>query len=471
MIVSFAYKFSPTILTVAMLCSIGCVNLDKNKPVEGVTSSGKHFQKQAAALKKAGDRRSPGLVTKFKNMLPKTSSPSARGRVIAKDDPTSLQNMPELSPELYTAAARLSQQNGRFKEAMDQYNRALEIDGQNRNALIGLARLNQRAERDDEALRLYQQANTHHPNDPVILNDLGLCYARRGETNAAVSALAGASKAAPDRGMYMNNLASVLVEAGRSDEATSHLTQIQGPANANYTVGYLLDRKGNREAASQYLRRALKLDPTMHNAAALLRKTSPQTTVAAKPKQSQPRETPYPNTLSPRLPAQRVAMIPSQRVVTATRPQPSSPSHAEQKSKAAENPTLDDAPNNGSDTASEEYVIPVVPMNRQSNAGLLYPAAARTLGRIPATIPAHAQPSHLTNSASRVGPFGYVPIRRQSGVHLVSYVEETGLTPVPKKATESAQLQAVATPKLFPLQRPDVSQRELGEAFSPLPAH
>jgi len=37
MIVPFAFKLSPAILTLAMLCSIGCVNLDKNKPIEGVT--------------------------------------------------------------------------------------------------------------------------------------------------------------------------------------------------------------------------------------------------------------------------------------------------------------------------------------------------------------------------------------------------------------------------------------------------
>jgi predicted negative regulator of RcsB-dependent stress response len=153
---------------------------------------------------------------------------------------------------------------------MDQYRKALRSDSRNRNAMIGLARLQHRTGDMQGAIQVYRKALESYRNDPVILNDLGLCYARNGQLDQAISILRTATQAAPDREMYRNNLAAALVEAKRADEAVAHLTQTYGAAVANYNVGYLLSQGGEADTARAYLEKAAQLDPSMQQARNLL---------------------------------------------------------------------------------------------------------------------------------------------------------------------------------------------------------
>jgi tetratricopeptide (TPR) repeat protein len=67
----------------------------------------------------------------------------------------------------------------------------------------------------------------------------------------------------PRNSLYRNNIAAVLIEQGKLQEAVTQLKAVHGPATAYYNVGYLLQQKGQRQIAVQYFNLALEADPSM----------------------------------------------------------------------------------------------------------------------------------------------------------------------------------------------------------------
>ncbi len=215
-------------------------------------------------------------------------------QTVSPDDPTSLAYQPgPLGTNLYVAAAGLAERQGRVDNARKQYQRALQVDGRDRAALIGLARLQHRSGDMKGAISTYQRALAAYRDDPIIMNDLGLCHARNGQLDQGISLLRSAVARQPDRQMYRNNLAAALVEANRPEEAFAYLSQGNNPAIAHYNVGYLLHRSGHAGQAADHFSKSLALDPSLHQAQAMLNQIAPQ--VSALPPSSGSQST-VPNT-------------------------------------------------------------------------------------------------------------------------------------------------------------------------------
>lgn len=266
---------------------VGCVNLDKRDPSpfrfgqktkngQTVATNGgakKSIAKMQNATKSTGFTNKVKEAWPFKHKVRQT----VEAQPLAKDDPTRLDYLPaNVGPDLYVAAARMSEQSGNYQQAFEQYNTALKSDADNRNALIGLARLEHRVGKTDAAIQTYRRALATHQNDAVIMNDLGICYARKKQLSESIGMLQAATKAAPDREMYVNNLAASLIEANRMEEALAHLSRIRPPAVANYNVGYLLGKTGRTDEATAYLHQALAMDPNLRQARELLNDYAPQ---------------------------------------------------------------------------------------------------------------------------------------------------------------------------------------------------
>jgi tetratricopeptide (TPR) repeat protein len=198
-------------------------------------------------------------------------------KVIPAKDPTNLQFDPgPLQPDLYVRAAQLMESRGQLDEAQGQYERLLELDPNNRSALVGLARLQHRRGSMDAAIAGYQRALRVAGNDPVILNDLGLCLARTGRTAEAIRTLQAALAAKPDSLLYRNNLAAVLVETKQIPLAVQTLAQTHGSAVAYYNVGYLLHQRGDVKGAYDHFTLALQADPSLGPARTMLDRIAPQ---------------------------------------------------------------------------------------------------------------------------------------------------------------------------------------------------
>ncbi len=192
-------------------------------------------------------------------------------RVIPAADPIALSNKPDkVDPQVFVATGRMYESQGEAAMALEQYRKALKIAPNDMSALLCSARLYDRQGQYEEATRLYRVATTKHPENALAFNDLGLCYARQGQVQSSLEALQQAVRLEPTSKRYRNNLATVLVEAGRINEAYDHMARVHGPAAAHFNLGYLLYERNDRTRAEEHFSKALELDPSLKQASQML---------------------------------------------------------------------------------------------------------------------------------------------------------------------------------------------------------
>ena len=184
----------------------------------------------------------------------------------AEDDAISLKSKSKPGPELYVAIARLYEQGGKLEDAEKQYQEALRLDPKHLAALMGYAQLKDGLGKTNDALDLYLRAAKIHPAEASIHNNLGIFYARNRRFDEAVASLRRAVQMDPKNPRYRNNIATVLVDMGKSQEAFANLSAIYTPAVAYYNLGYLLNKKGETQAAIQSFSLAVRNDPSMQPA-------------------------------------------------------------------------------------------------------------------------------------------------------------------------------------------------------------
>jgi tetratricopeptide (TPR) repeat protein len=190
---------------------------------------------------------------------PKGSSTKAA----PEDDAIALKNPGKPSAELYVAIARRSEEVGNAADAEQHYRSALDIKPDHLPALLGYARVKERLGLTNEAATLYRRAVKAHPKEPSVHNNIGLFYARQGKLDDAAAAMTVAVQLAPKNPLYRNNIATVLVDQCRFREAYANLRDVHSEAVAYYNLGYLLNKKGQTQAAMQNFALALRADPSM----------------------------------------------------------------------------------------------------------------------------------------------------------------------------------------------------------------
>ncbi|MFZ1936423.1 MAG: tetratricopeptide repeat protein [Thermoguttaceae bacterium] len=200
------------------------------------------------------------------NKIGEALDPNASKTATPEDDAISLKSKSKPSPELYVAIGRLYEESGKLPDAEHQYQAALKMCPDHLAALLAYARLKEQLEQKNEALQLYQQAAKTHPREPSVYNNIGLFYARQGRLDEAVSAMSAAIQMAPKNPLYRNNIATVLVDQCRFREAFTNLRAVHGEAAAYYNLGYLLNKKGQTQAAMQHFAMALRADPSLVSA-------------------------------------------------------------------------------------------------------------------------------------------------------------------------------------------------------------
>ena len=184
----------------------------------------------------------------------------------AEDDAVSLKGKAKPGPDVYVAMARLFEQSGKLADAEQQYQLALKEKPDSLPALLGYAQLKEHLGKPEDALRLYDRAVKSYPREASVHNNQGLCYSRLARLDEAAAALGRAVQLDPRNPLYRNNIATVLVDQGKSREAFEQLRQVHGDAVAYYNLGYLLNKKGQTQAAIQHFALALRVDPSMDSA-------------------------------------------------------------------------------------------------------------------------------------------------------------------------------------------------------------
>jgi len=268
----------------------------------------------------------------FDKMTGMFSSKKRDDRSPVKDE-LALSNRAEPSAKLHAALARVYESQGRIGDAEAEFRKAIKLEPKSRLALLEYARFLDRREQFDAAVGLYRHAEKVLRNDPAVQNDLGLCYARHDRCDQAIAAFEKAVSLAPKNVLYRNNLAMVLVELGREDDAMKHLLAVNGRAVAEYNMGYLLLKKGRRDSARRHFEAAANYNSHMKEAAwwvARLNAETPHDRSNPAVAQTRSEQGPRP----PAIPSRQPRMEPTLQARNA--PTPRRPEYAASRPRAAQ---------------------------------------------------------------------------------------------------------------------------------------
>jgi tetratricopeptide (TPR) repeat protein len=155
--------------------------------------------------------------------------------------------------------------NGRINEAIEQYQKALEIYPRYVMALNNLGNALFRAERMDEAIEQYQKALAIQPDDADAHDDLGNFLLEKGQVDEAIDQYQKALAIRPDDADAHDGLGNALLEKGQVDEAIIHFQKALAiqPDSAEYhnNFGNALLRKGMLDEAIHCYQKAVAIQP------------------------------------------------------------------------------------------------------------------------------------------------------------------------------------------------------------------
>jgi len=132
---------------------------------------------------------------------------------------------PPTAKTLYLMADMQSAQ-GKDGEAEQLYGRIIAQYPDFLPAYNDLAALQMRQRRVPEAMKTLRAGLELRPNDPVLLNNMGMCCLIRKDYQRALSYFTDAAAVKPENTRYRSNMATALALLGRRDEALSLYRQI-----------------------------------------------------------------------------------------------------------------------------------------------------------------------------------------------------------------------------------------------------
>jgi tetratricopeptide (TPR) repeat protein len=171
---------------------------------------------------------------------------------------------------LHLAYGHFEEKVGQPVEARKSYEKALAENPHSVEAILGLARLDQLADKPQEAEAGFQRAVKMKPGDPAVLAASGQFYASQKRWPEALRDLNAAIVAAPKVPTYKHFLAIAEVRAGDINAGLAVFNQIVGPEKAHYNVAFLLAQEGKPEGAAAQCQAALSINPRFEPARAML---------------------------------------------------------------------------------------------------------------------------------------------------------------------------------------------------------
>jgi tetratricopeptide (TPR) repeat protein len=158
---------------------------------------------------------------------------------------------------------------GRANEAITHFMKALEInptyDGAHYNPHYNLGILLATMGQTDEAVAHYQKALEINPNHAKAHNNLGLLLMKMGRLDEAMAHYQKALEINPTSAEAHYNLGLLLVDMGRPDEAMAHYQKAleinPTSAEAHYNLGLLFMKMGRPDEAVAHYQKALELNP------------------------------------------------------------------------------------------------------------------------------------------------------------------------------------------------------------------
>jgi Tfp pilus assembly protein PilF len=154
---------------------------------------------------------------------------------------------------------------GSVAEAIRYYQKALEIQPSYADAHYNLGTVLIGCGRVEEAIVHFQKALEINPDYAAAHNNLALALGSRGRVNAAIAHFQKALEIQPDYARAHNNLGNTLVSCGRVGEAIAHYRKAlelnPDYAEAHNNLGTALATRGELSEAIAHFQKALEIQP------------------------------------------------------------------------------------------------------------------------------------------------------------------------------------------------------------------
>jgi len=164
----------------------------------------------------------------------------------------------------YNLGILLAEQ-GKTSEAIDHYNKALQVKTDYVNIYINLGVALAKQGRLEEAIGHYHQALQIMPDHPNAHNNLGNALARQGKVEEAASHYLEALRIKPNHAEAHYNLGLLLAEQGKVEQAISHYSEVlritPNHLDAHINLGVELAKQGRLQEAVSHFSKALQIKP------------------------------------------------------------------------------------------------------------------------------------------------------------------------------------------------------------------
>jgi serine/threonine protein kinase/tetratricopeptide (TPR) repeat protein/TolB-like protein len=167
-------------------------------------------------------------------------------------------------PEVHVTLGRVHSGTGKYNQAIDDYERALDLAPRNGEAFTGLAGTYALLEQYDKAEATHQTAIRLRMSDWRAFKQFGLYYFSRGRYAEAAAQFERVVKLTPDNAQGYSNLGAAFYYAGDLDSARMNWEKsvaIEPRHSALSNLGKLYSDQGNDGLAAERYNQALELDP------------------------------------------------------------------------------------------------------------------------------------------------------------------------------------------------------------------
>ncbi len=164
-----------------------------------------------------------------------------------------------------------------YPRAIEAYNRALEIEPDNQDALFGLGDAFENSNRREDAIEVFRELWSENSNDPIVANYFGyLLIEDNRELEFAGGLIEFALEKEPENAAYIDSYGWYLYRIGEYGKALEYLlradslAEIPDPVIFEH-VGEVYEKLGEPELAMEYYSKALELNPDLEHSKSRLK--------------------------------------------------------------------------------------------------------------------------------------------------------------------------------------------------------
>ena len=165
----------------------------------------------------------------------------------------------------YSNQGKKLQDEGKMTEAIQMYEKALEIDPRTVEAVFNIGQIHDQHGRTKEAFRQYYKALEIDPNFAQAHDQLGVTLAKQKRFKDAEHHLRKALHLTPSNPFFNTNIGTMYLNQGQIAQAASYLEKAialkPDLVGALCNLGIVYDRLGKLDAAAALLVRTLEIEP------------------------------------------------------------------------------------------------------------------------------------------------------------------------------------------------------------------